>query len=255
MGWCYTFGVDCSSGCKHPMFVRETLDACTCEVCGVVCEGRFASCWRSVFQGDGMSLQMRSLPHSVPYPLDPTPETGAALDDPLRETVAPMPSESPYTVAGSGSSGGAGAGAGAGRNGSGGNGNGNGSRAGTDGNGDGSHSSDTAGEVREAEVTIARALESIGTLQDQIADLKTEIGHLSAGVDEIAARDGRVRLDLERLAAELRTLIARPVAPVRRAPGEPPAMQARPGRAVVHAESLPLSATPPRPIVANPSDE
>ena len=42
MGLCHDFGSQIAEGCSHPM--RAGLESCTCDVCGVVCEGRFEGC-------------------------------------------------------------------------------------------------------------------------------------------------------------------------------------------------------------------
>lgn len=42
MGWCHEFGCQIARGCDHPMQAGET--ACSCSVCGTVCEGRFGGC-------------------------------------------------------------------------------------------------------------------------------------------------------------------------------------------------------------------
>lgn len=61
------------------MLVRNTLDACECEVCGTACTGRFANCWRSIFQENGRVVQMRCLPPTIPQPasaeIEIAPET------------------------------------------------------------------------------------------------------------------------------------------------------------------------------------
>lgn len=82
MGWCYTFGVDCHSGCKHPMMVRDTLDGCECDACGTVCPGKFANCWRSVFQPNGRVLQLRCIPPNLPalVSAEPAGEPPAAAE-------------------------------------------------------------------------------------------------------------------------------------------------------------------------------
>ncbi len=42
MGWCHEFGCQIVRGCDHPMQAGET--ACSCSVCGTICEGRFGGC-------------------------------------------------------------------------------------------------------------------------------------------------------------------------------------------------------------------
>jgi len=42
MGLCHDFGSQIAEGCNHPM--RAVLESCRCDVCGVVCEGRFEGC-------------------------------------------------------------------------------------------------------------------------------------------------------------------------------------------------------------------
>lgn len=66
MGWCYTFGVEGDSACKHPMLVRNSLDACDCSECGHSCGGKFPGCWSLVFAAGGRELQLRSLPPAIP---------------------------------------------------------------------------------------------------------------------------------------------------------------------------------------------
>lgn len=48
------------------MLVRESLDACVCDQCGTMCTGRFANCWRSIFQPNGRTVQLRCLPRNIP---------------------------------------------------------------------------------------------------------------------------------------------------------------------------------------------
>ncbi len=42
VGWCHEFGVTVREECGHPM--QAGASACSCPMCGVVCEGQFAGC-------------------------------------------------------------------------------------------------------------------------------------------------------------------------------------------------------------------
>ena len=42
MGWCQDFSVEIAAGCTHPM--RPGISYCSCDECGVVCQGKFDGC-------------------------------------------------------------------------------------------------------------------------------------------------------------------------------------------------------------------
>jgi hypothetical protein len=42
VGWCQDFSVEIADGCTHPM--RPGLSYCSCDECGVVCQGKFEGC-------------------------------------------------------------------------------------------------------------------------------------------------------------------------------------------------------------------
>lgn len=75
------------------MLVRETLDACECEDCGISCTGRFANCWRSIFQVNGRALQLRCLPPSISQVAE------TASSEKLVENTEPLTAGSPALAA------------------------------------------------------------------------------------------------------------------------------------------------------------
>lgn len=83
MGWCHEFGSQIEEGCDHPMMAGEA--ACSCEVCGVSCPGRFAGCatvWARGPREVSFSAPAARLSGRAGPPSPPAPEAVAPLDSP-----------------------------------------------------------------------------------------------------------------------------------------------------------------------------
>ncbi|MEA2900320.1 MAG: hypothetical protein QOH36_207 [Actinomycetota bacterium] len=116
MGLCHDFGSQIAEGCGHPM--RAGLASCTCDVCGVVCEGRFEGC-AEVWARGPHPILLRAAPpaddllpalggprtvngHQPPAdapaaldPIRPAIEAGAAVAREREPQVVPAPAGDP----------------------------------------------------------------------------------------------------------------------------------------------------------------
>ncbi|MGI9032284.1 MAG: BTAD domain-containing putative transcriptional regulator [Acidimicrobiales bacterium] len=95
MGWCHEFVCQIVPECDHPMTAGQ--QACTCDVCGAVCTGRFGGCPDVWEQGPKpLHLIDRRLPTTTAA-IAPDEEAGGAAmtdesnvyDDPIEEPPAP----------------------------------------------------------------------------------------------------------------------------------------------------------------------
>lgn len=201
MGWCYTFGVDCHTGCKHPMLVRDSLDGCECAECGTLCAGRFENCWRSVFQPNGRVLQLRCIPPNLASVIAAGEEVSAvAIAEPGAAGVAEIDSLGQFEV--------------------------NAESVGGNGNGNGHGPKPDSDELAD--------------LRGQIDQLRNEIARLTADVAAIAHREGIRESELSAITEQVETIsIAVPaIAPIKARASDRQIDQHRPGRAVAHPETI-----------------
>lgn len=201
------------------MLVRETLDACECEVCGISCTGRFANCWRSIFQANGRVVQMRCLPPSIPQ------STEAASAEELVEETEPLITGSPAQgvldagVPSAGAAGAEAAGAGA---------------AGAFGAGAGAGAGGSAG-LREAG---NRSEQELAALQHRVSEISGLIYSLSLENSELRGKLASIAARLEAMDSPIATtdLPVRPVTHVIRPTSDSAESFTRPGRAVAHPD-------------------
>ncbi|RIK10356.1 MAG: hypothetical protein DCC49_03550 [Acidobacteria bacterium] len=182
------------------MLVRDTLDACECEVCGISCTGRFANCWRSIFQASGRVVQMRCLPPSLPQPSEAASASG------LAEGTEPLITNSPTASAQGEPGSGAGASA--------------------------DLAEATTGE-RGADLSqdLMALQERVSEIVGLIQELSLENEALRNALASITARIEDVDSSLKSAGASMR-----PVTHVVRASGESGESFTRPGRAVAHPD-------------------
>ncbi len=96
MGLCHDFGPQIAEGCNHPM--RAGSDSCTCDVCGVVCQGRFDGCGEVWARGPHPVLLKTPAPPAddlVPAPIrlrsvpnTPEPAAGDEAGDEAADDIA-----------------------------------------------------------------------------------------------------------------------------------------------------------------------
>lgn len=180
------------------MLVRETLDACECDVCGISCTGRFANCWRSIFQANGRTVQMRCLPPSLPQ----LAEAASGAD--IVEETDPLIADSPAPGIEGGQR----------------------AVAGADG---------TPADFRyldsQSELDLAALQHRVAEIVDLIHNLRLENGAIRSELASIAARLEVTEPPLSAPNASLR-----PVTHVVRPASESTENFTRPGRAVAHPD-------------------
>lgn len=209
------------------MLVRDSLDACTCDECGIVCGGKFANCWRSVFQPNGRALQIRCLPHDLVTQLEqPAPavaqapsaaeiQASQALTIETAQVVeAQVDQEAPAAESGAGAR------------------VANEQPAGTP---DHSQLLETGSVVDTDRISIA-----VESTEREIAMLREELASLVGRIQRLDSTNINLRDELARLSAAIESFV-RPIAPVNASGGGMHAEWTRPARAVAHPESLPTA--------------
>ncbi len=96
MGWCRDFGSKIAADCGHPM--QAGSDSCHCDVCGVVCTGRFEACpsvWALGPQPVVITLTPSTTSLEAPVPDAPDLDNG-------HHPAEPAPPAAPPAAAGNG---------------------------------------------------------------------------------------------------------------------------------------------------------